>query len=137
MSSTLTVNAVNVVDSHFRICASIPGPFTFRIMLLLVSSMNSTLTCVTPPREPSGQPSSANPSRIRCALHYELTGSSEDSDDFDKLNWLFSGGVHLEKILYRTWGSGSRGDIEGGFRELCLSFGCRRRCNLSVRSLVG
>ena len=30
----------------------IPGPFTFLIMLRLVSSINSTRTCVTPPREP-------------------------------------------------------------------------------------
>jgi len=30
----------------------VPGPLTFRMMLRLVSSMNSTLTCVTPPREP-------------------------------------------------------------------------------------
>jgi len=30
----------------------VPGPLTLRIMLLVVSSMNSTLTWVTPPREP-------------------------------------------------------------------------------------
>jgi hypothetical protein len=30
----------------------VPGPLTFRMMLLVVSSMNSTRTCVTPPREP-------------------------------------------------------------------------------------
>lgn len=31
---------------------TVPGPFTFRMMLLVVSSMNSTRTWVTPPREP-------------------------------------------------------------------------------------
>jgi hypothetical protein len=30
----------------------VPGPLTLRMMLRVVSSMNSTLTCVTPPREP-------------------------------------------------------------------------------------
>ena len=31
---------------------NIPGPFTFLMMLRVWSSMNSTRTCVTPPREP-------------------------------------------------------------------------------------
>ena len=35
--------------------AFVPGPLTFRMILRLVSSMNSTLTCVTPPREPAGK----------------------------------------------------------------------------------
>ena len=30
----------------------VPGPLTFRMILRVVSSMNSTRTCVTPPREP-------------------------------------------------------------------------------------
>lgn len=30
----------------------VPGPLTFRMILRVVSSMNSTRTCVTPPRDP-------------------------------------------------------------------------------------
>lgn len=32
--------------------AYLPGPLTLRMILRVVSSMNSTRTCVTPPREP-------------------------------------------------------------------------------------
>jgi len=39
-------------SSRHRISSTLTGPLTFRIMLRLVSSMNSTLTCVTPPRDP-------------------------------------------------------------------------------------
>ena len=55
MSSTLTVRKWS--DScpqhiQYSLFSRLPGPFTFRIMLRLVSSINSTRTCVTPPREP-------------------------------------------------------------------------------------
>jgi len=39
-------------SSRHRMSSTFTGPLTFRMMLRLVSSMNSTLTCVTPPREP-------------------------------------------------------------------------------------
>ena len=39
------------VHTHMP-CNSVPGPFTLRIILRVVSSMNSTRTWVTPPREP-------------------------------------------------------------------------------------
>ncbi len=63
ISSTFTACTCHpsVTISMFSFCSPfysqqgviIPGPLTFRIMLRLVSSMNSTLTCVTPPREPA------------------------------------------------------------------------------------
>jgi hypothetical protein len=39
-------------SSRARMSFSRTGPFTFRMIVRLVSSMNSTRTCVTPPREP-------------------------------------------------------------------------------------
>jgi len=39
-------------SSRHKMSSTFTGPFTFRMMLRLVSSINSTRTCVTPPREP-------------------------------------------------------------------------------------
>ena len=68
----------------------IPGPFTLRMMLLVVSSMNSTRTCVTPPREPA-----ACQNRILLVFHVispslscqEHTGTSKNSRHLDKFDW--------------------------------------------------
>lgn len=85
-----------VSDSLLLTCISlvVPGPFTFRIMLLLVSSMNSTLTCVTPPRDPV--PCQRLP--FPCAL-LAPTSSSKHPSNLDQLHWLFLRGIHLDEIV--------------------------------------
>lgn len=55
----------------------VPGPLTFRMMLRVVSSMNSTRTWVTPPREPvSGQ----NVCSIGALSGFARTGTAEDCE---------------------------------------------------------
>jgi hypothetical protein len=71
----------------------IPGPFTFRMMDRVWSSMNSTRTWVTPPREPANK--SVIAKGLGCVLGFcdggRRTCSAEDAGDLDKLDWLFSG----------------------------------------------
>jgi len=58
MSSSLTVERKSVYILSCPGCGMspsadvVPGPLTFRMIDRVVSSMNSTRTCVTPPREP-------------------------------------------------------------------------------------
>lgn len=85
-------------------CLLIPGPLTLRMMLRVVSSMNSTRTWVTPPREPvvvyHGQiensfffphlpqsifSSSFLPESI-ANWAMRRTGAAEDSGDLDELD---------------------------------------------------
>lgn len=58
------------VQSCWNIYLNVPGPLTLRMMLRVVSSMNSTRTCVTPPREPD----LVSRSRTRQILHREDCG---------------------------------------------------------------
>lgn len=56
-----------VVDARrMRSWVRVPGPLTFRMMLRVWSSMNSTRTWVTPPREPSANSQIFYISRISC-----------------------------------------------------------------------
>lgn len=72
----------------------LPGPLTLRMMLRLVSSMNSTLTWVTPPREPVSTWSVIVSSAFSA---FSRTGAAEDSGDLDKLNRNFSR-VHVGNL---------------------------------------
>lgn len=71
-----------------------PGPLTFRIMLRVWSSMNSTRTWVTPPREPVAV-SFDSKFRVCCRVFRianvqqgNRTGSAQDTGDLDKLDGL-------------------------------------------------
>lgn len=48
----INVKVGGSVESCRMRCSNVPGPLTLRMMLRVVSSINSTRTCVTPPREP-------------------------------------------------------------------------------------
>jgi hypothetical protein len=51
MSSSRTID--KLAAAHFiRGAQTLPGPLTLRMIERVVSSINSTRTCVTPPREP-------------------------------------------------------------------------------------
>ena len=72
----------------------IPGPLTFRMMERVVSSMNSTRTWVTPPREPivrAHQHGAGSKGPVRGP---ERTGSAEDAGDLDELDGSL-GGIHF------------------------------------------
>ena len=64
--------------------AIVPGPLTLRIMLRVVSSMNSTLTWVTPPREPI--PFISAVLRSHLFLSQKHTGTAQDTGDLHKLD---------------------------------------------------
>jgi hypothetical protein len=62
---------------------------TFRMMLRVVSSMNSTRTCVTPPREPAHvqiRIPSSSLSRGGSSSPGAHTGTAEDTSDLHKLD---------------------------------------------------
>ena len=70
----------------------IPGPFTLRMMLRVVSSMNSTRTCVTPPREPFEWLDTFLASMLsRAPLSASHTGTTEHSGDLNELDWDSAG----------------------------------------------
>lgn len=80
----------------------LPGPLTLRIMLRDWSSIKSTRTCVTPPREPIQE--------VTLELLYgleicscsrsQLTSSAEDAGNSDKLNGNL-GRVHICRLSLR------------------------------------
>lgn len=76
MSSTFTVHTISENALLRRACPSLPGPLTFRMMLRLVSSMNSTLTCVTPPRDP-----------VSSCQHFLLNVLRCTTDQFVPIPW--------------------------------------------------
>lgn len=80
----------------------VPGPLTFRMIDRVWSSMNSTRTWVTPPREPVAQQRevSHRPGVCDCALAATSekglrTGPSQDAGDLDELHWLLRS-IHFE-----------------------------------------
>ena len=66
----------------------VPGPLTFRMMLRDVSSMNSTRTCVTPPREPISRRvvSASNTRHMATFGGGSRTGSAQDSCDLHQFD---------------------------------------------------
>lgn len=87
------------------------------MMLLDVSSMNSTLTCVTPPREPVFETLVRfDPSDVFSWPGIALpTCSTEDSCDLHQLDRDFSG-FHIGEIVRWTWAVKAVG-TGLGFRE--------------------
>lgn len=79
-------------------CVCVPGPLTLRMMLRVVSSMNSTRHWVTPPREPA-------PSQILLSFQLDVpeargrrrTGAAENAGDLDELDGDL-GGFHDDRL---------------------------------------
>lgn len=90
----------------------IPGPLTLRMMLREVSSMNSTRTWVTPPRDPILVSLSRSHFPQQGILHSPFpisgqkhTGTAEDTSDLDELSGLLvGGGIHLDVRTKRREG---------------------------------
>lgn len=72
----------------------IPGPLTFRMMERVVSSINSTRTWVTPPREPGFQAHQHLRGLEASFRRAGRTGSAEDSGDLDELDGSLRG-IHF------------------------------------------
>lgn len=71
----------------FWVSIFLPGPFTLRMMERVVSSMNSTRTCVTPPREPAVCQNFVLAVHLISTISYpSRTSAAEDSGDFDELD---------------------------------------------------
>ena len=84
----------------------VPGPLTLRIMLRVVSSINSTLTWVTPPREPKPFISAALRSHL--FLSQKHTGTAQDTGDLHKLDgnlWC----IHICDLILSVSYSNPRG----------------------------
>ena len=89
---------------------TVPGPLTFRMIDRVWSSMNSTRTWVTPPREPAPSQSLSrcrpqegtcpkrDRSKSRRAGSSSRTGSAEDSGDLHKL-YGGLGGIHFRCMI--------------------------------------
>ena len=97
MSSSRTAEILVSRFSRRSIHQSIPGPLTLRMMLRVVSSMNSTRHWVTPPREPVQvrNPSSCILSLLR--IRRRRTGTAENAGDLDELDGDL-GGIHCERL---------------------------------------
>jgi hypothetical protein len=68
----------------------VPGPLTLRMIDRVWSSMNSTRTCVTPPREPC-PPLAVVAPRLEAWSHH--TSPAQDSGHLHQLDGLL-GGIH-------------------------------------------
>lgn len=92
-----------------RLCI-VPGPLTFRIMDRVWSSMNSTRTWVTPPREPKQRsgPIVLSLGVCFCVFLFDIelswgrTGSAEDSGNLDELDGGL-GGIHFCVLEFVSW----------------------------------
>lgn len=99
-------------------CCYLPGPLTLRIMLRVWSSMNSTRTWVTPPREPGNAISkSLLPLRAHQSLCIpgrvvDRTGAAENPGDLDELDWLL-GGIHIGELWRASMSVFGRGQRAG------------------------
>lgn len=92
MSSSRTID--KLVAADFIRAQTLPGPLTLRMIERVVSSINSTRTCVTPPREPFFLIISLPyTKKIRYCARLR-TGSAEDSGHLDELDGDFGGGIH-------------------------------------------
>ena len=97
-----------ILGCHDRIFGGefVPGPLTFRMIDRVWSSMNSTRTWVTPPREPAVQKIhvSHRPLISDCLFaaksgKFLHTGTAQNAGDLDKLHWLL-GGVHIDECEF-------------------------------------
>lgn len=77
---------VSPFSCNFIFSFCVPGPLTLRMMLRVVSSMNSTRTWVTPPREPVCILSDLPSSYSYVFSHSMRTGAAEDAGDLDELD---------------------------------------------------
>ena len=116
---------------------SIPGPLTLRMMERVVSSMNSTRTWVTPPREPSDQRKQLSASAgtlagvalpIFCLLHFALRHvpvRPRTRGTLTSLTGAFEESIFATDGLCGGWENRSPGqDAEG-----ILSCEISRRCS--------
>jgi hypothetical protein len=82
------ITLVSLWSCWFRV--SVPGPLTLRMMLRVVSSMNSTLTWVTPPREPIAPAHQRSPLSLslsqRTSSPGPRTSSAQHTGDLHKLD---------------------------------------------------
>ena len=91
------LSTVSICSLPRDVGACVPGPLTLRMMLRVVSSMNSTRHWVTPPREPVQVriPSSCILSLLR--IRRRRTGTAENAGDLDELDGDL-GGIHCERL---------------------------------------
>lgn len=83
----------------------VPGPLTLRMMLRVVSSMNSTRHWVTPPREPAQvRMYSSQSALLSCVYRRRRTGAAENAGDLDELDGDLGGfhGCRLHRSVFAT-----------------------------------
>lgn len=93
--------SITRVSKCIRACLNswraLPGPLTLRMIDRVWSSINSTRTCVTPPREPVPPHQSAVGIQNLEGLRLR-TSTAQNSGHLDQFDGLL-GGIHCEEML--------------------------------------